>query len=202
MYPVITISRELGSGGHRIAIAVSEKLNIPMIDKEFIQKAAGKTGLSEKEIRKSEEAGSYFEKYLNSSFYNGLYLGDNQDKIYEAQKQIILEYAKNGPCVIVGRCADYILEKEGIHSLNVFVHADMAVRKQKYIEVYGPQKQSVEKLLAKNDKGKRFYYHFYTDGEWGAYENYHMSLDSGFLGEDYCVELIVNTAKKFSKGNL
>ena len=196
MYPIITISREVGSGGSVIARKVAEKLDIPFLDRTIIEEVAKNTGLQLEEAEKKGEFVSAIEKYFSSSFYNGLYLGDMQDKVYELQKKIILEQAAKGPCVIVGRCADYILQKAGIPSLNVFIHADLEYRKKYYEEYFGKQKEAVEKILAKKDKGRRQYYRYYTEREWGEFSNYQLNLDAGYLGEALCEEIILMAAKK------
>ncbi len=188
MLPVITISREVGSRGHAIGQMVAKALNIPFYDKEIIEKVSLSTGLASSFIEEKGEFASILDKYWNSRFVNGIYLGDDQDKIFYAQKKTILEYAQAGPCVIVGRCADAILEEEHIPSLNIFIHADIEFR----------QKNSGlnKKELIKKDKHRQTYYRFYTDRDWGDYHNYHLNLDSGFLKEETCTELIVNIAKK------
>lgn len=195
MYPVITISREVGSGGHAIGEKVAEMLGIPFYDREIIEKVAQTTGYDAETVQSQGEYASALQKYLGSKFYNGLYLGDAQDEIFYAQKIFILEKAKEGPCVIVGRCADYILEEAKVPTLNVFIHADLEYRKKNVARQLNDENAPIEKILAGKAKGRKYYYRYYTDREWGDYQNYHLNLDSGYLGEDTCAQLIAEIAK-------
>jgi len=195
MYPVITISRQVGSEGHTIGAMVAKELGIPLLDKYFISEVAKTMGIQEDKIEKSGEYLSTFEKLMSARFYNGLYLGDEQDKMFQIQKDIILAEVKKGPCVIVGRCADVILQEAGIPCLNVFVRADMEFREANYRKRYPEIGSDIEKILHKRDKGRIGYYHFYTDREWGKIENYDLMLNSGKLGLEKCAELILQAAK-------
>ncbi len=196
MYPVITISREVGSGGHTIGEKVALSLGIPFLDKGIINEAAKATGFDIEAVEKNDESGSLLAKYRNGRFTQGLYLGDDQDKIFAAQKEIILENAKKGPCVIVGRCADHILKEAGIPSLNVYIHADLEYRLEEYSKRYQGTEAEIKKLVKKIDKGRRFFYHYYTDQELGDSSNYDLCLCSSALGEELCVDLIVRAAIK------
>ncbi|MDO4466215.1 MAG: cytidylate kinase-like family protein [Bacillota bacterium] len=187
MLPIITISREVGSGGHSIGKMVADQLGIPFYDRDIIEQVVVSTGYDVKKIEDKGEFASMWDKYLNARFYNGLYIGDDQDKIFSAQKKVILDLAQKGPCVIVGRCADAILAENNIPSLNVFVHADLETRiKRSNLD---------EKTLVKKDKGRQYYYRFYTEREWGDYPNYHLNLDSGYLGLDACADIIAQVAQ-------
>ncbi len=196
MLPIITISREVGSNGRKIGEIVAKKLDIPLIDKFFIEEIRERTGLSPYEVERKGEFLTQYDLFMNAKFYNGLYLGDDQSDMYHIQRQIILEEAKKGPCVIIGRCADAILEEEKIPSLNVFIHADMEYRIRNYKERFPESGGTIEKLLKKKDKGRRSYYRFYTDREWGDSQNYDLALNSSSLGEEFCAELIIEAAKK------
>lgn len=199
MLPVITISREFGSGGHSIGKAVAEKLGIPFYDSEIVEHVAEESGLAKEFI---EEKGEYITR-LSQVFLNPLRAtpeGSEQDKIFRIQADIIKRVAHEGPCVIVGRCADYILEhEEGIDPLNVFIHAGESFRKKRIMLRYGQNGIEIEERLKQKDKRRKTYYRFYTDRQWGDYKNYHLNLDSGYLGEEYCVDLICQTAEKMAK---
>lgn len=199
MIPIITISREVGSNGHKIGEMVADLLNIPLIDKYFIEALRKETGMAPTQIEKKGEYLSQFDLFLNAKFYNGLYLGDEQSDLYHIQRKLILEEAKKGPCVIIGRCADAILAEEGIPSLNIFIHADMKERTKTYQERFPDHGDTIEKLMKKKDKGRRAYYRFYTDREWGDVSNYDLALDSGKLGIELCANLIVEAAKAKEK---
>ena len=113
----------------------------------------------------------------------------NQDKLWNIQSRVIEELAEKGSCVIVGRCADYIL-RDKAHCLNVFIHASMDKRAERIVKEYGERDQTQEQRLKEKDKRRAAYHRFYTDMKWGHAQNYHICLDSGELGIEKCVELI------------
>lgn len=115
----------------------------------------------------------------------------NADKIWTAQKKVVEELAEKGPCVIVGRCADYIL-KDRNDCMNVFVYADKKFRAERIVKQYGESAVAPEKRLSDKDKKRRLNYKYFTEQEWGRRENYHLSIDSGFLGIEKAASLIVN----------
>ena len=198
MLPVITITREFGSGGHSIAKKVAEELNLPFLDGEIITQAVRESGYCREIIEEQGENASGANMWFNVSAASTMYFQSPQDEIFLAQRKIILEAAKKGPCVIVGRCSDYILHEEGIRRLSVFVHSDMDSRKKRVLERYGDIPEiGVEKRILKKDKERMTYYRYYTDQHWGDYRNYELALDSGSLGEDNCVAVICNLAKDY-----
>lgn len=191
MYPVISISREFGSGGHSIGEKVAKKLGIPFYDGDIVNKVAEDSGYAKELIEEQGEYSSSANKWLDISAASTMYFQSPQDEIFIAQKKVILKCAQEGPCVIVGRCADYILRKAQIHCLNVFIHSDMEQRKERVLQRYGSIKNvGIEKRLIKKDKQRKTYYKYYTDQNWGNYRNYDVSLDSSLLGEDTCVDII------------
>lgn len=119
---------------------------------------------------------------------NGL---TNQDQLWVLQRKIILELAEKGPCVIVGRCADFILRGEA-DCLTVFIHADMEKRAERIVKVYGERPETPEKRLRDKDKRRASYYQFYADMTWGDARHYDVALDSGRLGIDKCVSTLVS----------
>ena len=184
---VITISREFGSGGRTIGKMVAQELGIPCYDAEIIQAIAQESGFSEGYIR---EAGEYTPGGVFANvFSNRVYGPTNEDYLWTIQYQIITELARKGSCVIVGRCADYIL-RDTADCLKVLVHADLNFRAKRIVEVYGERDASPEQRL--KDKGKRraAYHRFYTDKKWGQSQHYHVTLDSGVLGLERCTEII------------
>ena len=198
MIPVITINREFGSGGHSIAQKVAEKLGIPFLDGELIDKAAQDSGYCNEVIEEQGESTTQANMWFNISAASTMYFQSPQDEIYLSQRKIIIEEAKKGPCVIVGRCSDYILAQEEIPCINTLIHADIESRKRRVLDRYGDIKDvAIEKRILKKDKQRKTYYKYYTDQTWGHYQNYDLSIDSGKLGEDRCVELICNLAKSF-----
>ena len=191
MNRVITISRQFGSGGRTIGRQVAEKLGIPCYDQELIEQLAEKSGFTKEYIKEHSEyteRGGWLANALSGRAAGGM---TNQDHIWVAQRELILELAAKGPCVMVGRCADYILQGQA-DCLNVFIHASMENRAERIVKMYGERDDAPEKRLRDKDKRRKAYYQFYTDPEWGRAENYHVALDSGALGIDKCVELIVS----------
>ena len=189
---VITIGREYGSGGRLIAKQLSEELGITFYDKELITAVARKTGFSENFIRDSEH-----QRPTNSflyDLYTAVQTPSVPDQVFIAQAKVIKEAASRESCVIVGRCADYIL-REREDCLNVFIHASMAARADRIVRLYGSSEKSPEKRLEEKDKRRRVYYKHYTDGDWGMSQNYHLSLDSGIIGIQRCVDIISEMAK-------
>ncbi len=190
---IITISREFGSGGRTIGKSLAEKLGIPCYDSEIIEKVAEKSGFTKDYIADKGE-------YINASPLSGLfrsnyyYKSSNEDIIRDIQTKIILDIAEQGPCVIVGRCADYILrEREDV--LKVFICSDKESRAKRIVEVYGEKEDSPEKRLKDKDKKREAYYRFYTDMDWGEATNYDISLNSGSIGIDNCVNILYNICK-------
>ena len=187
----IAISRQFGSGGRTIGKEVAEKLGIPCYDQELIEKTAEESGLAKEFIADQGEYtphGSWFVNALNPRTMDGQ---STQDYLWTVQRKIILDLAKKGPCVIIGRCADYILKDEA-DLLKVFIHSDMKTRAERIVSLYGERDVSPEKRLKNKDKCRRAYYQFYTDMEWGNAENYHVSLDSGKLGIERCAEILAS----------
>ena len=139
-----------------------------------------------------KEAGEYAPgSFLSSAFSNRLFGPTNEDILWEHQYKVITELAQKGPCVIVGRCADYILQDKA-DCLKVFIHADMDFRARRIVEVYGEREQSPEERLRDKDKRRAAYHRFYTDMKWGYAQNYHLTLNSGVLGIDQCVKIIAS----------
>ena len=187
MNRIITISREFGSGGRTIGKKVADKLGIPCYDSELIEKLAQESGFTKDYIK---EAGEYTPgSFLASAFSNRAFGPTNEDILWEMQCRIITELAEKESCVIVGRCADCVLQDKA-DCLKVFIHADMAFRAERIVKVYGEREESPEQRLRDKDKRRAAYHRFYTNMKWGYAENYHLTLDSGVLGIDRCVDII------------
>ena len=187
MEKVITISREFGSGGRTIGKKTAEALGIPCYDRELLEKIAKESGFDERYI---QEAGEYAPGgFLAAAFSHSATGPNNADYLWNIQYKIISQLAQEGPCVIVGRCADYIL-RDKADCLRVFIHADMDFRAKRIVEVYGEREQSPEQRLRDKDKRRAAYHRFYTDMKWGHAQNYDITLNSGRVGIDKCVEII------------
>ena len=184
---VITISREFGSGGRTIGKKVAADLAIPCYDSELLQKIAKESGFAEDYV---EDAGEYAPGGLLSSAFSHTRAGlNNADYLWTVQYNIITRLAEEGPCVIVGRCADYIL-RDKADCLRVFIHADMEFRARRIVEVYGEREESPEQRLRDKDRRRAAYHRFYTDMKWGHAQNYDLTLNSGTLGIDRCAAII------------
>ena len=188
---IITIGREFGSGGRTIGQEVAKKLGIPCYDHDLIDKLAEESGLSKEYIKNESEYASH-SSWTAVAFSSVRTLGvpSNQDYLWAIQRKIILDLAEKESCVIVGRCADAILEDTDADLLKVFIHADFEHRARRIVEKYGETDVPTEKRLRDKDKRRALYYQFYTDREWGSVDHYHVILDSGVLGIDKCVDII------------
>lgn len=183
---IITISRQYGSGGRLIGKELAERLNIPFYDKEIIDLSAKQSGVSDSFFTQPEQAGSCFMRDFSSGIPFELPLGD---KIYLAQYSAICDIAKNGPCVIVGHGAGAAL-KDNPSLLNVFIYADREIRKRRAIEEYGDEPKKIEEHMAAIDKKRASYFRFYSGINGRQMENYHLCIDSGYLGLEGAVKTI------------
>ncbi len=194
---IITISREFGSGGRTIGKHIAAKLNIPCYDEELINKIAQETGLDKNYIKETNEQSE--QNWLLNAFANHLYHGNNmQDYVWLIQCDVITKVANEGPCVIVGRCADYVL-KDKANLLKVFIHADINKRARRIVDVYGETDEKPLKRVKEKDKKRAAYYRYYTENEFGEIHNYDLSLDSGTIGIDKCVDIVVDLYKHISE---
>ncbi len=187
---IVTISREFGSGGRTVGKHVAQQLNIPCYDQELIEKIADQSGFTREFVQEKGEYTSYGGWFANAFSDRSPRGVSAQDYLWTIQRQVILDLAQQGPCVIVGRCADYILS-DVADCLKVFIHADMEKRADRIVRLYGETDEQPLKRLKDKDKRRAAYYKFYTDAEWGDVHHCHMALDSGVLGIDLCVDLIV-----------
>lgn len=185
---IVTISREFGSGGRTIGKKLAEELKIPCYDSELIHEIARQSGFAEAYVQRVEESSPT--GWAASLFSSNRAFGPtNEDYLWEIQRKVILELAEKGPCVIVGRCADYIL-RHTADCLTAFIHASMECRAKRIVEVYGEREQTPEERIREKDKRRAAYHRFYTDMKWGYAKNYRISLDSGALGIAQCVAVL------------
>jgi len=194
---IITISRQFGSGGHTVGQLIAEKLGLPLYDNELVTKIAEKSGFDVSFVKENSEkvftamGMSYYMGFQNPAAYTPLSL---YDQLYIAQHNIIRELAEKEECVIIGRCSDYILEDRD-DTLRTFIYADNDYRAKRIIESYGDTGVKVEKRIKDKDNGRSAYYRHYTNREWGDPANYHMCLNSGFIGIEQCADLIVQAVR-------
>lgn len=198
MVKVITISREYGSGGRLVGSLVAQKLGVPFYDRKIIEMSAEKSGLSENFVADNEQC-------VKNKFFHNLAFGymnahgaagqlSLSDKLFLVTSEIITDLAEQGPCVIVGRCSDYVL-RERDDVMNVFIYADAEHKKERAVKYYGMDAEKAIVEIARTDKYRANHYSYYTDRTWGDRNNYHLCLDSGFLGVERAADLIVAAAK-------
>ena len=196
---VITISREFGSGGRTIAKAVAERLGYNFYDKALVDRIANESGYSKDFVeRRGEDATSTSSFLFNlsrsgSGGYDGI--SGISDKLYVIQHNIIKRLPEEGSCVIVGRGSDYIL-KDYENALHVFIFADMRFKAARIVDLYGERDDVPEKRLEEKDKKRKVYYKNYTGRIWGMSSNYDICLNSGKLGIENCIDIIVNLAER------
>ena len=206
MGKIITISRQYGSGGREIGEKLAKRLGIPFYDKELITRAAKESGFSEAAFENVEK------KATNSLLYS-IAMGMNaygnhdigftnlslDDQVYLAQSNVIRKIATEGPGVIVGRCADYIL-RDKADVVHVFIWADLKFRKERAVKLYNMPEERAEEKIPKIDKRRANYYNYHASDKWGRAENYHLSIRSDYVGIDNSVELLANHIKFSERG--
>ena len=200
MSRVITISREFGSGGREVGFRLAEKLGIPFYDKEIISMAAEDSNISEEVFHSHDEVIGNKERidhdYVSVNPFSPLYEVPVSDQVFMAQSQIIKKLAQEGPCVIIGRCSDILVE-DGFH---VFICAGMKKRLERMLALE-PQEsaKNMENRMRQIDQKRRDYYQYYSGNEWGNPRNYHLSLNSGKLGIERCVDIIMESLKLYEQ---
>ena len=191
---IITISREYGAGGHSIGRRVAEELGIEFYDRDIIRDTARDSGLDVTTIEREEEEISRtdaFWRMITPAAYV-----DRRETIHDIERKVILLLASKGPCVILGRCADAILEEANVEALNVFIYASDLHRAARVAELIGSNNPTaIQKAMKKTDQARRSYYQQFTSKHWGDCRNYSLALDSGLLGYDTCVKLICDAAR-------
>lgn len=207
MNRIITISRQYGSGGREIGAILANKLGIPFFDKELITRAAKESGFAEVAFENAER------KATNSLLYS-ISMGMNafgsqdigfthlslDDQIYLAQSDVIRKVAVEGPCVLVGRCADYVL-KDMDNVVHVFVWADFNFRKNRAVNLYHITENKAEEEILKMDKRRANYYNYHANEKWGKVENYHLSIRSDYIGIENAADCIARYLEYGERGS-
>ena len=191
---VITIGREYGSGGHEIGEKLAKELGFAFYDKELLKIVAEKSGIQEQVLQKADEAASnpLFAPYYPPSIDPG----SLNDRVFKMQADLTKEKAENENCVIVGRCANYVLEDHE-NCIRVFVFADIEKRINRIMTRHGLVDRDVAiKLIKKTDKSRRSYYQFYTEMKWGRVEGQDLLINSALLGIDGTVALLKDLVEK------
>lgn len=212
MKKIITISREYGSGGRLIGKLVAENLGYSFFDREIIDMAAQESGLSPEFIKKTEQnlsSGFLYNLLLGTSYsgsngtpssLNGNQMLPLADQVFNAERKVILDLAKKGFCVIVGRCADYILNtSEEIDSkelLNVFIYGDLEEKLKRIEELYKEPEQAAKKTIQQIDKRRANHYNTFTEATWGDRKNYDLMINSSTAGIEETARIIAEIARK------
>ena len=194
MKTIITIGRQFGSGGKEVGIRVAKELGIPFYDKELLQEAAKKSGLCEKIFENFDERPKSLLYSIAMDSYMfalpGTGAGDSlEQQVYLATFDTIRHIAAQGPCVMIGRCADYALADNPNH-LSIFIHAPMDVRVQRVAKRQKVTPEEAKSLIQKTDKRRASYCEYYASKKWGAVDAYDFCLNSSALGLGGTVELI------------
>ncbi|MFT3950447.1 MAG: cytidylate kinase-like family protein [Oscillospiraceae bacterium] len=198
MKTIITVSREFGSGGKEIGRRLADHFGIPFYDREILERSAKDSGICEALFERNDEA------YTNSLLYSlvmGTYPVTPDGKIFPempvnhrifiAQFETIRKLADQGPCVFVGRCADYVL-KPRCDTVNFFIVGGLADKKHRVLERYDIEKNKVEDFIRKTDKRRANYYNYYTDMKWGEAKNFDLCVNSSKSGIDGAVKLMID----------
>ena len=199
MNHIITIGRQHGSGGREIGALVSKQLGIPFYDNDLIQLAAEESGFSEEHFRD-------YDKYANNSFLYSLVRGFQyhqsatgvwslEDKIYATQSKVIRQLADKGPCIIIGRCADYILADRP-ELVKLFIYGSLDSRAERVAAREGISKEQAIEKIKSADKRRQNYYNYHADSKWGDALHYNLCIDSSFCGVEKAASIICDFVNK------
>ncbi len=203
MNRIITISRQFGSGGHEIAKRLAERLKLPFYDKDILRIVEEKTHYSEEYLRENEEQ---VPSLLNGPFYGSghtsFYPQVSTDKVFFSISHVLKDIAEKGPCIIVGRCSDYVLHD--FNPLNFFIYASMESKIERKLSLLRENDEpmisadEMKKQVRYVDKQRAKYYEFYTDQKWGQPANYHLCINTSSLSIDQAVEILYSYARLVS----
>lgn len=196
--PVITISRQYGAGGRTIARGLSARFDIPWYDKDFVAETAAKSGYSEEDIRQEGEQLSAGGRFLNSVLNTSAAYSSSHDGIFLAQKQVIMDLSA-APCIIVGRCADYILREADVRCFSLFLYADLPFRLERAGQLHENGDMDLKKYVAKVDSQRDTYYRNYTHHFLGDVSLYDLCLNSARMSMDDNIELIAQMIEAISR---
>ena len=200
---VSTIGRQYGSGGRSIGEKVAHELNIPFYDKELLERAANDSGICKELFENHDEkpTNSFLYSLVMDTYsfgYNSAAFADMpmNHKVFLAQFEAIKKLAAEGPCVMVGRCADYALS-EFKNCFSVYIHCDLEIRVRRIAKKYDMKDNKARDAIQKTDKSRSSYYNYYTNKRWGDADSYHLCVDSGKMGIDKTAECIIQALKIF-----
>lgn len=197
---IITISREYGSAGRTVGELVAKKLGVPFYDKEMVDAMAKECGFSHEFIEEIGEYASVTNSFLFSIAVSSRLEGTTNlmsaaDQLYACQANYIQTLAEQGPCVIVGRCSDYIL-RDRPNTIHAFIYADMEFRSQHMVETYSKAPNSIAKWLKEKDNRRKVYYKHYTGRNWGEPQNYDLCLCTSALGIEKAADILASLAEE------
>lgn len=198
---IITIGRQYGSAGYEIGTKLANELGLPIYDKEMLKRAAKDSGICEELFEKHDEkpTNSFLYALIMDTYSLGYSASGCSDmpinhKVFLAQFDTIKKIANEGPCVLVGRCADYALEDRD-DVINIFIYADLEQRIRRIAKKYNLTDAKAKDSILKTDKKRASYYNYYTNKEWGNAKEYDLCLNSGKLGVDGTVKAIIEYIK-------
>lgn len=207
MNTIITIGRQFGSGGREIGEKVAEYFGIQCLDKELLTRAAKESGFCEEMIKSHDErpTSSFLYNLVMDTYSYGYNASSFMDmpishKVFLAQFDTIKKVAAEGPCVIVGRCADYALQ-EFENCINIFIYADEKSKINRIMERYDLSEEKARDLINKKDKQRQSYYNYYSSKKWGRADSYDFCIDSSVLGVEGTVKLIIQIVEDFEAKN-
>lgn len=193
---IITIGRQFGSGGYEIAKKLAEDLDVKLYDKEMLDRAAKESGICQELFESHDEkpTSSFLYSLVMDTYSFGYASGSYSDmpinhKVFLAQFDAIKKIANEGPCILIGRCADYALE-DYPNVLSIFIHADLDFRIRRVARMFDLTDAKAKDMIIKTDKKRSSYYNYYSNKKWGASESYNTCLDSSVFGIDGTVEAI------------
>lgn len=193
---VITIGRQFGSGGRSVANILGSKLDIPVYDSALLSEAAAESGFSPARFKRRDEKRHLFSlsRLFSSSSWNAdNYLGDNE--LFQIQSEAIRHIAEKSSCIIVGRCADYVLRDMDC-LVSVFLCSPDKARVERVMKRQEVTEKVAREIIAKKDRNRRSYYNGYTLGKWGDAATYDLCIDTSVLGDEAAADLIIDFARK------
>lgn len=204
---LISIGRQVGSGGYRLGKRLSEELGIPFYDKELVKMVAEKHNISEEALKSADEkatgsllysvvTGSYSLHGLGGPLYYDMPIND---KLFLAQSEVISEAADKSSCVVIGRCADYVMKRAEKKCLSVFMYAGIDFRVKNIAAEYDLTPSKAKDKIQKMEKQRRAYYDYYTNRQWGVMSNYDICINTEVIGEDMAFEIIKAAYLKMQK---
>lgn len=203
---VVTIGRHYGSGGKEIGKKLADLMGVTFYDEELVTMAAETSKIDKDVLTDVDEraTGSLLYSLVMGGGLRGIttpmyYEMPLNDKLFIAQSDVIKKLAKDGSCVIVGRCADYVLEGEDCETFNVFLYADMPYKLERIQKLYSLDRKAAQDRINKTEKQRKAYYNFYTNKEWGNMNGYDLCLNISKVGIDHAVQIIKSCVDELSK---